>query len=301
MKIRLGTRKSNLAVTQTESVAQLLRAHYPEIEIEIVKLSTKGDEVLHKPIGQVGSKGVFVKEIEQALLDRKIDLAVHSMKDMPGDVTPGLCFVNPPEGADPRDVLVAKEGLDLSKKDQAFRFGTGSLRRALQLKLLFPHCETVPIRGNIETRMSKIESENLDGVVLAYAGLQRGGYTGRVHSIFSGLDIIPAPCQGILALQIREDDQDLKDLLAPLTHEDTLIRYETERAFQGALDGSCQTPMGIFTSVQGDQMTLIGCFGSEDGQIFVRRGISGFLKDRQALAQTLARELKEEVDEKRTC
>lgn len=300
MKIRLGTRKSNLAVLQTQLVAQMIRDHYPEIEVEIVKISTKGDEVLHKAIKDVGTKGVFVKEIERALLDGEIDLAVHSMKDMPGDTTPGLCFVDPPRAADPRDVLITKNNKPL-RKDGAHKIGTGSLRRALQLKKLYPNCQTVPIRGNIETRMGKIEKENLDGVVLAYAGLIRAGYQDRVQHIFSEDELIPAPCQGILALQIRQEDQKMKDLLKPLAHEKTKFHYQTQRQFQKSLDGGCQTPMGICSRIDHDRIYLKACFGNEEGTVFVEKDLEGPLKDRMDLAEKLAQDLKEAVDDQRKC
>lgn len=272
----------------------MLKDHYPDLSIEIVKISTKGDEILHKPIKEVGSKGVFVKEIEQALLDGRIDLAVHSMKDMPGAMTPGLCFVDPPKSADPRDVLVTKDNKPL-KAQGHYKIGTGSLRRALQLKKLYPNCQTVPIRGNIETRMGKIETEGLDGVVLAYAGLIRAGYQDRVQHVFSEDEMIPAPCQGILALQVRQDDQAIQDLLKPLAHEKTKLRYQIQRAFQRALDGGCQTPMGISSRIDDNHVYLRGCFGSEDGSVFVQKNLEGPLDDGIHLAQSLAQDLKEAV------
>ncbi len=281
-------------MVQTQLVAKMLKDHYPDLTIEIVKISTKGDEILHKAIKDVGSKGVFVKEIEQALLDGKIDLAIHSMKDMPGEVTPGLCFVDPPKGEDPRDVLITKDNKPL-KKDGAYKIGTGSLRRALQLKKLYPNCQTVPIRGNIETRMGKIQSENLDGVVLAYAGLIRAGYQDRVQHIFSEDDLIPAPCQGILALQVREDDREIQDLLKPLAHEKTTLRYQIQRAFQKTLNGGCQSPMGISSRIDDQRVYLRACFGNEDGSVFCQKDLEGPLEDGVQLAQDLAQALKEEV------
>lgn len=262
------------------------------VNLKIIR--TKGDEILEKPIYMVGDKGIFVKEIERALLEGTIDFAVHSMKDIPGEVTPGLTFVNPPKAEDPRDVLVAEGPLpNLALLEEGI-IGTGSLRRQMQLRTLLPKAITKGIRGNIETRMEKIETEDFDAVILAKAGLVRGGYTHRISYTFSVEEMIPAPCQGILGIQIRKDDEVLKELLAPIADEETTLRMETERAFQRELEAGCHSPMGVYASFDGDMVKIRGCFGVEGGEL-VKKEVSGPLSERVSLARQLARDLKESV------
>lgn len=274
----------------------MLENAHPDLEAEIKIIKTKGDKILHKPIHKVGDKGVFVKEIEKALLDGTIDLAIHSMKDMPGEMTPGLTFVDPPKGEDPRDCFVGEPITGLIKLENAV-VGTGSLRREMQLKHLLPNITTKPIRGNIETRIKKIETENLDGIILAKAGLIRAGYTQKAGYTFSVEEIIPAPCQGILALQIREDDERMKELLAPFADRETTLRYETERAFQQELNAGCHSPMGVYAIIDEENVRIKGCFGDVDRELFVKKEIAGPLAERVNLAKQLARELREAVNE----
>lgn len=265
------------------------------MEIKIIK--TKGDKILNKPIHKIGDKGIFVKEIESSLLNGTIDLAVHSMKDMPGEITPGLKFVNPPKGEDPRDVFIGHGPLtNLSKLEHAL-IGTGSLRREMQLKHLLPELQTVPIRGNIETRMKKIKTEDLDGIILAKAGILRAGYTQEIDYTFSIEEMIPAPCQGILALQIREDDETLKELLEPIADKETTLRYEAERAFQKELNAGCHSPMGVYAMIDNDKIKIKACFGDATRNIFIRDEVEGLVENRVSLAKSLAKALKEAVNE----
>ena len=274
---------------------QLEKIH-PNLEVELKIIKTKGDQILNKPIHKIGDKGIFVKEIESALLNGTIDLAVHSMKDMPGDLTPGLIFVHPPKAEDPRDVFIGKKSIANISHLQGAVIGTGSLRREMQLKHLLPTITTVPIRGNIETRIKKIETEGLDGVILAKAGIARAGYTSKIDYTFSVEEIIPAPCHGILALQIREKDDKLKELLAPLADPHTTLRYETELAFQKECNAGCHSPMGVYAAIDGDKIKIKGCFGDENRQIFVRKEVEGLVENRIDLAKHLAKALKEAVN-----
>lgn len=298
MQITIGSRGSNLALIQSKHIKKLLEEKFPEIKIEIEIIHTLGDKILDREVSKIGDKGVFVKEIEKTLLDGRIDLAVHSMKDMPGKSPDGLVFARPPKGEDPRDVLVAKKPIKNLDQMEGFLVGTGSARRKIQLERLIKNISTQPIRGNIETRMGKIQSENLDGVILAKAGLLRAGYGDRISYTFSPEDIIPSPCQGILALQYREDSEVIKYLQA-LADEETGLRYDAERAYQREMDADCHSPIGIYSEFSRSTCRLLACFGDAEEKILVRREIEGDLSKRIDLARKLADQVKEAVYEKR--
>ncbi|MDO5724832.1 MAG: hydroxymethylbilane synthase [Tissierellia bacterium] len=299
MKIIIGSRGSNLAVIQSESVRDLLKEKNPNLDIEIKIIKTKGDKMLDRPIHKIGDKGVFVKELELALLNEEIDLAVHSMKDMPSQKTEGLKFSNPPMQSDPRDAIVSNKKIQTLKDLENKILGTGSLRRSMQLKNLLPNVETKAIRGNIETRMKKIETENLSGVILAAAGLLRANHGHRIDYYFSTDEIIPAPCQGILAIQYREDDLEMKKLLDSISDPMTTYRYEAERAFQAELNADCHSPIGVYAKVDGEKIIINAVFGDADKNILIRDFIKGDLKDRIELGRILAKRLKENVNAKR--
>ncbi len=292
MKIILGTRGSNLAVVQSTTIKTMLEKTHPGLEVELRIIKTSGDRILDRPIHEVG-KGVFVKEIEQALLNKEIDLAVHSMKDMPSELPPGLRFAPSPLGEDPRDTLVMDHKISSLRELDGKVLGTGSLRRSMQLEDLLPTITCSPIRGNIETRMGKVEEGLVDGVILARAGLARTGHTANISYTFSVEELLPAPCQGILALEIREDDELIYDLLTPIADEKTNLRMETERAFQRELDAMCHSPLGVYAIIDDDEVRIKGCYGDPERGLLVRREVTGALEDRIALAEQLARALKE--------
>ncbi|MDO5027918.1 MAG: hydroxymethylbilane synthase [Bacillota bacterium] len=296
MQITIGSRGSNLALIQTKHVKKLLEERFPQVQVDIKIIHTTGDKILDREISKIGDKGVFVKEIERALIDGEIDLAVHSMKDMPGKSPEGLVFANPPKGEDPRDILVAKDKIESLDQMEGFLIGTGSARRKMQLERLLKNIQTQPIRGNIETRMGKIESENLDGVILAKAGLLRAGYQDRISYTFSPREIIPSPCQGILALQYREDSQVIK-FLAEISDPFTTLRYQTERAYQKELDADCHSPIGLYSSFTRSTCKILACFGDGEKNILVRREIEGDINKRVDLARRLADQVKEAVYE----
>lgn len=298
MRITIGSRGSNLALIQTEQVKSLLEKRFPQLKIEIQIIRTLGDKIHDREVSKIGDKGVFVKEIERALLDGEIDLAVHSMKDMPGKTPDGLLFSRPPKGEDPRDILVAKKPLTRLEEMEGFLIGTGSVRRRMQLERLVKNVKTKPIRGNIEIRMEKIHEENLDGVVLAKAGLMRAGYADKISYTFSPEAMIPSPCQGILALQYREDSEVIQYLQA-LEDEKTGLRYDAERAFQIRLDADCHSPIGIYSSFSGASCKLVACFGDAEKNFLVKREIEGGIHERVDLAKKLADQLKEAVYEQR--
>ncbi|MDO5036982.1 MAG: hydroxymethylbilane synthase [Tissierellia bacterium] len=296
MKIKLGTRASNLALIQANSIKRALEEAHPQLEVDLVKISTHGDRVQNKSIADLGQKGVFVKEIEQALLDGTIDLAVHSLKDMPSLIHPDLTLVAPPKGEAPEDAFVGKGPLSSWKDLEGMKIGSGSNRRQAQLKHWLGQVQIEPIRGNIETRMKKIDQLGLDGTLLAYSGLIRGGYKERVSLVLDPKKFIPSPNQGILALEIRRDREDLAELLAPLAHGRTAFRMEVERAFQEALSATCESPIGIyldFERAQEDQLDIYTCYGKEVGSALYFQEASCRLDEAKKTVIALAKTLKE--------
>lgn len=292
MKIKIGSRASNLALIQANSIKTLLETD-PGIQVEIVKISTKGDRVLDRPIDQLNDKGVFVREIERELLEGKIDIAVHSMKDMPSETVDGLIFVKPPKAAPVEDVFVGKPEIQSLEDLRGKRIGTGSNRRRAQLNKYVNDLTIEGLRGNIETRMNKIDSENLDGIFLARAGLVRAGYENRISFIADPTKIIPSPCQGILAIQVREGDQDLIERLEAFSDPFTDLRMRTERAYQKALSATCESPIGIYTEIHGNEIQLYGCFGNTPSSPLVYDSLRGPLEEGEKLAIELANKLKE--------
>lgn len=296
MKIKIGTRGSKLALIQTNMVKEALEKKNPGLECEVVIINTKGDIDLKNPIHKVG-KGVFVKEIEEELLKGDIDLAVHSMKDMPSEKTEGLTFFNPPKASDPRDVLVSNLKIEDLTQLNGKTIGTGSLRRQLQLINEYPEIKTVGIRGNIETRMNKIGTDEIVGVMLAYAGLLRAGYNDRVSYIFSLDEVIPSPCQGILAIQGRDNDEKIEALVKSISDENTTKRMEIEREFQRVLDAGCHSPMGFNAEFikDSDEIILRAVFGDVNKKTIIKKKSIVKIKDAKNEARRLAEELKREA------
>ena len=290
MKIVVGTRGSKLALVQTNWVVDELKKANPEIEFEVKIIKTKGDLVTHLPLHKIGDKGLFTKEIEQQLLDKEIDLAIHSMKDMPSSLPEGLKFASIPKREDPRDVLVLKEGYnDINDLPKGAKIGTGSKRRTYQLLKYRPDLEIVPIRGNIDTRIRKIEDENLDGIVLAAAGLNRAGLNHHI-SYHLPVDImIPAPAQGALAIEIRDNDLEIENLINCLKDEETEIQVAAERGFLDGVNGSCHIPMGAYCIVDDEKIKLTGLFGDEDGKKLIIKSIEGSSKSPRKAGIELAK------------
>lgn len=289
MKIVVGTRGSKLALVQTNWVVDELKKANPGIEFEVKVIKTKGDLITHLPLHKIGDKGLFTKEIEQQLLDKEIDLAIHSMKDMPSVLPEGLKFANIPKRQDPRDVLVLKEGYNcIDDLPKGAKIGTGSKRRTYQLLKYRPDLEIIPIRGNIDTRIRKIEDENLDGIVLAAAGLIRAGLEKHI-SYFIPTDImVPAPAQGALAIEIRENDSFIEDIVSHIKDEITEIQVLAERGFLTGVNGSCHVPMGAYCEINNDNLTLTGLYGDENGNKLVIKSLEGKLEDASKLGFELA-------------
>lgn len=290
MKIRVGTRGSNLALIQTNWAIDRLKEKFPEVEFEIKIIKTKGDKILHLSLDKIGDKGLFVKEIESQLLEGEIDLAVHSMKDMPAEVVEGLKFAAVPKREDPRDVIILREGLNsFDELPIGATIGTGSKRRKYQLLRKRPDLNIVPIRGNIETRISKIESENLDGIVLAASGVIRADLEEKITEFLPVDLMIPAPAQGALALEIRENDEELEKMIDAIKDEISQIQTDAERSYLARIDGSCHIPMGAYCEVDGEKLTLTGIFGDEDGEKITVASLEGDRDNPKELGSNLAK------------
>lgn len=254
--VRLGTRRSKLALWQANYVKDALRRHWgSELRIELVEIVTKGDQILDRPLNEVGGKGLFVNGIEERLAAGDVDLAVHSMKDLPSALAEGMVITCTPQRADPRDALVSKSGADLEALPPGTRLGTSSLRRGALASRINDGLEIVPIRGNVPTRLAKVDDGEVDAVLLAAAGLDRLGLGDRITEHLAVDRFCPAACQGILALECRGDDERIQSLCAPLDHDQTERAAAAERAFLARLEGGCQVPMGAHARLI-DEATL---------------------------------------------
>lgn len=298
MKLVVGTRGSNLALVQTNWVVDQLKKANPGVEFEVKIIKTKGDLIKDLPLDKIGDKGLFVKEIEKSLLDGEIDMAVHSMKDMPSYLPEGLKFAHSPKREDPRDALIFKEGYkSLDDLPQGARIGTGSKRRKYQLLKHRPDLEIVPIRGNIETRIKKIETEKLDGVVLAASGLRRAGLDDKIDYYIPTDIMLPAPAQGILALEIREDDKETEKIIDSIKDDITKIQIDAERGFLIGVNGSCHIPMGAYCEIEGEKITLTGLYGDGEGKKIVVQSQVGTLADAPKIGYELAKSVLKEYEQ----
>ncbi|QHT47316.1 hydroxymethylbilane synthase [Bacillus sp. SB49] len=275
-KIVIGSRKSKLAITQTEWVIEQLKQIDPGYEFEIKRISTKGDRVLDVTLSKVGGKGLFIKEIEQAMYDGDIDMAVHSMKDMPAVVAEGLVVASVPIREDHRDAFVSVGNVALKDLPTGAIVGTSSLRRGSQIKAVRPDLEIKWIRGNIDTRLKKLHEEDYDAIILAAAGLKRMGWDDDVVTEYLEPDVcVPAVGQGALAIQCREDDKELRDYLMKLNHEYTSSTVTAERKFLHDLNGGCQVPIGGYAYRKADEIVLTALVGSPDGTTILHETVSG--------------------------
>ncbi len=290
MTIRIATRRSPLALWQANHVAALLRAREPGLEVQLREITTRGDRILEVPLAQVGGKGLFVKEIEDALLAGEAEVAVHSMKDLPAVLAPGLAVGAVPPREDPRDALCSPRWGTLAALPQGARVGTSSLRRAAQLRALRPDLRTEVVRGNVQTRLDKASGE-LDAVVLAYAGLRRLGLAARATQVLEPEEMLPAVAQGALALEARGDDAATLRRLAALDDPETRHRVEAERGFLARIEGGCQVPIAGHATVEGGQVHLRALVASLDGARIVRGERRGPVAAARALGVELAEEL----------
>ncbi len=287
--IRIGTRGSKLALWQANHVSNLLSTSNPELKIEIQIIKTTGDSVIDSPLSEIGGKGVFVKEIEEALLSDNIDIAVHSMKDVPTILPEGLAIKAVAERHDPRDALVSNIGLPLAELPEGTRIGTGSLRRGAQILHHFPNLQILSIRGNVDTRIRKLkESGEFDAIVLAVAGLERMGLGEEITEVISADIMLPAPGQGIVAIESRADDQETTDILRAINHTQTQIAAISEIAFIYRLGGDCNVPVGCNARLNDNLISLSGIISSPDGKVLLKKDISGSIEEAQQLGEQLA-------------
>nr|WP_106780162.1 hydroxymethylbilane synthase [Lysinibacillus timonensis] len=275
-KIIVGSRRSKLALTQTNWFINEMKKAGAPFEFEVKEIVTKGDRILDVQLSKVGGKGLFVKEIEQALFDKEIDFAVHSMKDMPAVLPDGLVIGCIPKREDPRDAFISKGHLKFKDLPQYAIVGTSSLRRSAQLKLVRPDIEIKWIRGNVDTRLEKLQNENFDAIILAAAGLKRLGWNDDVVTEYLDTDTcLPAVAQGTLGIECRADDEELLAELAKLTDPTTWNEAFAERAFLAAMDGGCQVPIAGFAQTNGETLTLTGLVAAPDATKFYKETISG--------------------------
>lgn len=286
-KIIVGSRRSKLALTQTNWFINELKAAGAPFEFEVKEIVTKGDRILDVQLSKVGGKGLFVKEIEQALYDKEIDFAVHSMKDMPAVLPEGLVIGCIPPREDARDAFISKGHVKFADLPAGAVVGTSSLRRSAQLLMVRPDLEIKWIRGNIDTRLAKLETEEYDAILLAAAGLKRLGWSDDVVTEFLSIeDCLPAVAQGALGIECREDDSELLDELAKLTDRATWQEAHAERAFLAAMDGGCQVPIAGYAKTNGEQITLTGLVAAPDASVVYKETLVG--SDAETLGKELA-------------
>jgi hydroxymethylbilane synthase len=284
--LRIATRESSLAMTQTRMVAAAIGARHPATAVEIVGMTTRGDRVLDRPLAQVGGKGLFVKELEVALDEGRADIAVHSLKDVPMRIPAQFEIVTFGAREDPRDAFVSNRFDSLAAMPPSARVGTSSLRRESQLRALYPRLEFIALRGNVNTRLAKLDAGEYDAIILAAAGLKRLGFAARIRAQLH--DAIPAIGQGILAIEFLRDRGDVAALLAPFEDPAAACAARAERAFGLVVEGSCEVPLGAFATVSGAALTLEAFIGLPDGTRAVRESASGRCDDAVALGHSLA-------------
>jgi hydroxymethylbilane synthase len=288
MRLLIGTRGSALARRQASWVGSLLQERFEGTHVEYETIKTKGDKLLDVPLAKVGGKGLFVKEIEEALLAGQVDLAVHSVKDIPASLPDGLTITAIPEREDPRDVLISKDGETFQRLRKGARVGTSSLRRRALLLKIREDIHVVPMRGNLDTRIRKMEQGVVDAVVLAAAGIRRMGLESRITEILSPREFIPAIGQGALGIETRMDDEKVNALVRALDHPETRLCVRAERAFLKSLHGGCQVPIGGLAKIHGNRMTLHGMVADLDGKPMFLEEIQGDPMDAQQLGKELA-------------
>ncbi|WP_372716264.1 hydroxymethylbilane synthase [Immundisolibacter sp.] len=289
--LRIATRKSPLALWQAHHIAGLLQAHHPALRVELVEMLTEGDRILDRTLSAEGGKGLFIKELEQGLADGRADLAVHSMKDVPAELPPGFALPVFCAAADPRDALVTLQASSLDTLPTGARVGTASLRRGCQVLARRPDLVLVMTRGNVQTRLAKLDRGDCDALLLAAAGLDRLGLADRIAARLPVDVMLPAVTQGVLGLECRTGDAAVAALIAPLHQPPTALRVQAERAFAGRLGGGCHTPLAAHAVLDGDTLHLTGLVGTPDGRRILREALSGPADQPQALGLDLAQRL----------
>ena len=291
--IRIATRKSPLALWQAEFVKAELEKHHSNLVVELVPMSTKGDKILDTPLAKIGGKGLFVKELEVAMLEDRADIAVHSMKDVPMEFPEGLGLEVICEREDPQDALVSNQYASITDLPENAVVGTSSLRRQCQLRAKRPDLVIKDLRGNLGTRLGKLDDGQYDAIILAAAGLIRLEMPERIAEKLSNDFILPAGGQGAVGIECRTDDLKTKALLAPLNHPETELRVKAERAVNNHLQGGCQVPIGAFATIEGETLKIDALVGAVDGSEIIQRTLSGPKQDAEKLGKMLAQQLLE--------
>jgi hydroxymethylbilane synthase len=289
--IRIATRTSPLAMWQAEHVAAQLKHHHPDLQIEMVGMVTRGDKILDSPLSKIGGKGLFVKELEAGMLEGTADIAVHSMKDVPMEFPEGLHLPIIMEREDPRDAFVSNHYQTLAELPHGAIVGTSSLRRQTQLRARFPHLVIKDLRGNVNTRLSKLDKGEYDAIILAAAGLIRLGFQARITAYLSTEDSLPAIGQGAIGIECRQGDTRIEQLLAPLNHPVTALRVRAERAMNKRLNGGCQIPVAGFAELEGSTLHMRGLIGYPDGSQTFTYQQSGSIEQPEVLGVAIAEDL----------
>lgn len=294
MEIAVGTRGSHLALTQTRQVIEQLQNKHPGIRFVPKVIRTKGDRDQRTLLHKMNDKGIFIKELEDELLNGGIDMAVHSMKDMPSVLPEGLILASSPKREIAADILVLRQKVSSLEELRGKKIGTGSKRRMVQLAQ--NGVLSVAIRGNIETRMKRVETEDLDGVMLAAAGMIRAGYRDKISLCLNPREFVPAACQGILAIETREDDRRMFSLIEEISDRKTNICAQTERAYLQEVGAGCHSPVGAYSTIEGEHVFLTVLFGTEDARVLIKKEGNCRIGDHVQLAVSLACDIKEDVE-----
>ncbi|MBW1615003.1 MAG: hydroxymethylbilane synthase [Deltaproteobacteria bacterium] len=290
-QIKIGTRGSRLALWQAGYIKSEIEKLNPQYNVTVTTIKTKGDIITDVPLAKIGGKGLFVKEIELALLNNQIDIAVHSLKDMPSVMPNGLCIGAIPKRENPQDILVSKNNIKLSELKTGAVIGTSSLRRATQILFYRPDLKISPLRGNLDTRLKKLQTEAIDGIILAAAGIKRLGYQKHIAEYIDPEIILPAAGQGALCVQIRQEDNKILSVAEKLNSETTQYEVAGERALLHKLEGDCQIPIAAFGKANNNKYALTGLIANTSGKIIIKNQINGNLKDAAKLGLKLAEKL----------
>jgi len=289
--LKIATRKSPLALWQAEHVKARLEHHHPGLNVELIKMTTKGDQILNSPLSKIGGKGLFIKELEVGMMEGVADIAVHSMKDVPYEIPPGFELGAILKRENPFDAFVSNNFDSINDLPQGAKVGTCSMRRIVQLKAIRPDLEILDLRGNVNTRLQKLDDGEYDAIILACAGLIRLKFEDRIKQQISAEQSLPAVGQGAVGIEIRENDQEILDLIAPLIDTETSYRITCERAMNARLEGGCSVPIAGYSTVKDNQITLTGLVGNVDTGVILKHQVAGHVDDAELLGVELADEL----------
>ncbi len=287
-ELKIGTRGSQLALYQANWVKEKLVQAYPHLKVTLIKIKTTGDKIQEAPLAKIGGKGLFVKEIEEALIQRRIDLAVHSIKDVPTELPKGLHLSAITKREDPRDVFISKDGTLLKHLPQGAKIGTSSLRRQAQLLHFRSDFEMIPLRGNLDTRLKKLTAMSLDGIILAYAGVKRLGLEEKITEIIPSEISLPAIGQGALGIETRMDDEEAEEKIRSLNDPPSAVAISAERACLRKLGGGCQVPIAAFAQISAPLLRIDGMVGTIDGKRLIRHHMEGAIEEAESLGIELA-------------